>query len=53
MAEILRVRVDTTPNCKGVAETPDVCMGEAEILSVFTGVLETTPDRNRVAGTRE
>ena len=34
MAEIVRVRVETPPDCPGLSETPAVCMGVAEMPSV-------------------
>ena len=51
MNEIVRVSAETPPNFTGVEETPAVCMGVAEMLSVFTGEAETPPDHNTVAGT--
>ena len=51
MKVFLRVRVETQPDCTGVAETPVVCMGLANMSSVCTGGAETLPDRNRMVGT--
>ena len=35
MTEIVQIRVETLTNCTGVAETPAVFMGLAEISYVF------------------
>ena len=47
----MRVRVETPPDCTGVAEMTDCFMGVLEIQDVFTGVADTPPDRNTMSGT--
>ena len=46
----VRVRADPQPNCTGVAETLDICMGVSQMLYACTVVAETPPDHNRMAG---
>ena len=51
MTALVCVRVDTLPGCTGVADIPYAIMGVAELLSIFTGVMETLSDSNRMTGT--
>ena len=51
MTKIVRVRVETAPDYKIVAETPDFCMGVAQMQYICTGVVETLPDGNRIVVT--
>ena len=51
MMAIVRVRVETLPNCKRVAETTAVCMGLVWMPYVCTRVKDTPPDCNRMTVT--
>ena len=51
MTAFVRVRVENQPDCTGLAETPDVFIGVADMPSVCKGVTETARNRIKMAGT--